>query len=148
MTDLSNLKRPEGASRARTRRGRGPGSGLGKTSGRGHKGHKARTGGNTHPWFEGGQMPLQRRVPKRGFTSPNRTVYEIVNVGDLAAIDGDEITPEVLGAHGLVRPKNGPVKLLGTGEVERKLTIRVHAISASARSKIETAGGTVELAEI
>lgn len=145
MTDLSNLKRPEGARRARTRRGRGPGSGIGKTSGRGHKGHKARAGGNTHPWFEGGQMPLQRRVPKRGFTSPNRTVYEIVNVGDLAAIDGDEVTPEVLGAHGLVHPKKGPIKLLGTGEVERKLMVRVHAISASARSKVEAAGGTVEL---
>lgn len=148
MTNLSNLRRPEGAHRSRTRRGRGPGSGLGKTSGRGHKGHKARTGGGTHPWFEGGQMPLQRRVPKRGFTNPGHTTYEIVNVGDLAAIDADEITPDVLGAHGLVRPKKGPVKLLGTGTIEKKLIVRVHAISASARSKIETAGGTVELVEV
>lgn len=145
MTNLSNLKRPDGAHRGRKRRGRGPGSGIGKTSGRGHKGHKARAGGSTHPWFEGGQMPLQRRVPKRGFTSPDRTVYQTLNVADLARVDVDEVTPEVLDAHGLVRLKRGPVKLLGTGEIDRKLTVRVHAVSASARSKIEAAGGTVEL---
>lgn len=148
MTDLSNLPRPPGAHRSRKRLGRGPGSGIGKTSGKGHKGHKARSGGGTHPWFEGGQMPLQRRVPKRGFTSPNRTVYEIVNVGHLEKVESDEITPEILGTHGLVHPKKGPVKILGNGAITRKLTVRAHAVSASARSKIEAAGGTVELLEV
>jgi large subunit ribosomal protein L15 len=147
MKDLSNLGRPEGAHRERKRLGRGPGSGIGKTSGKGHKGHKARTGGGTHPWFEGGQMPLQRRVPKRGFTSPNKTVYEIVNVGQLAALEADEITPEVLAGYRLVHANRGPVKILGDGAIERKITLRVHAVSASARSKIEAAGGTVELLE-
>jgi large subunit ribosomal protein L15 len=148
MTDLSNLGRPEGAHRERKRLGRGPGSGLGKTSGKGHKGQKARTGGGVHPWFEGGQMPLQRRVPKRGFKNPFRTVYEIVNVGDLAAIEADEITPDVLDAHRLVDLGKGRrVKLLGNGAIERKVTVRAHAVSASARTKIEAAGGTVELLE-
>ena len=148
MTDLSNLGRPEGAHRERKRLGRGPGSGLGKTSGKGHKGQKARTGGGVHPWFEGGQMPLQRRVPKRGFKNPFRTVYEIVNVGDLAAIEADEITPEVLDAHRLVDLGKGRrIKLLGNGAIERKVTVRTHAVSASARTKIEAAGGTVELLE-
>lgn len=148
MTDLSNLKRPEGAHRSRKRLGRGPGSGLGKTAGKGHKGQKARTGGSVHPWFEGGQMPLQRRVPKRGFKNPFRTVYEIVNVGDLAAIETDDITPEVLDAHRLVDLGKGRrIKLLGNGTIERKVTVRAHAVSASARTKIEAAGGTVELLE-
>ena len=147
MTDLSNLRRPDGAHRDRKRLGRGPGSGIGKTSGKGHKGHKARTGGGTHPWFEGGQMPLQRRVPKRGFTNASRVVYEIVNLRELARVEADEITPEVLAAHGLVHPRKGPVKVLGDGAIERKVTVRAHAVSASARAKIEAAGGTVELLE-
>src|SRR5690606_34829196 len=148
MTDLSNLGRPKGAHRSRKRLGRGPGSGLGKTSGKGHKGQKARTGGGVHPWFEGGQMPLQRRVPKRGFKNPFRTVFEIVNIGDLAAIEADEITPEVLDAHRLVDLGKGRrIKLLGNGTIERKVTVRAHAVSASARTKIEAAGGTVELLE-
>jgi large subunit ribosomal protein L15 len=148
MTDLSNLRRPAGAHRARKRLGRGPGSGLGKTSGRGHKGHKARTGGNTRPWFEGGQMPLQRRLPKRGFKNPFRKEYEIVNLRDLARLEEETITLEVLHAHRLVDLGKGrPVKVLGTGEVARKFTIQAHAISAGARSKIEAAGGTVELVE-
>jgi large subunit ribosomal protein L15 len=147
MSDLSNLRRPEGAHRERKRLGRGPGSGLGKTSGKGHKGHKARTGGGTHPWFEGGQMPLQRRVPTRGFTSPNRVVYEIVNVGTLAALEAEEITPEVLAEHGLVHLRKGPVKILGEGSIDRKVTVHAHAVSAGARAKIEAAGGTVELLE-
>jgi large subunit ribosomal protein L15 len=148
MTDLSNLGRPEGAHRSRKRLGRGPGSGLGKTAGKGHKGQKARTGGGVHPWFEGGQMPLQRRVPKRGFKNPFRTVYEIVNVGDLAVIEAEEITPEVLDAHRLVDLGKGRrIKLLGNGAIERKVTVRAHAVSASARTKIEAAGGTVELLE-
>lgn len=146
MKDLSNLGRPKGAHRSRKRLGRGPGSGLGKTSGKGHKGQKARAGGSVPPWFEGGQMPLQRRVPKRGFTSPFRTEYQIVNIAAIAGLDETEITPEVLHAHRLAdtgSPK--PVKLLGNGEIERKVMIRVHATSASAKSKIEAAGGTVEL---
>jgi large subunit ribosomal protein L15 len=148
MTDLSNLSRPEGAHRSRKRLGRGPGSGFGKTSGKGHKGHKARTGGGTHPWFEGGQMPLQRRVPKRGFTNIFRTVYEIVNVGDLSRIEADEITPELLAQHRLVDLGKGRrIKLLGNGAIERKVTVRTHAVSAGARTKIEAAGGTVELLE-
>jgi large subunit ribosomal protein L15 len=148
VTDLSNLGRPEGAHRSRKRLGRGPGSGLGKTSGKGHKGQKARTGGGIHLWFEGGQMPLQRRVPKRGFTNTFRTVYEIVNIGDLGRIEADDITPEILDAHRLVDLGKGRrIKLLGNGTIERKITVRAHAVSAGARTKIEAAGGTVELLE-
>jgi large subunit ribosomal protein L15 len=149
MTDLSELRRPEGAHRARKRLGRGPGSGLGKTSGKGHKGHKARTGTKTRPWFEGGQMPLQRRVPKRGFKNPFRVEYEIVNLRDLARLgEVETITPELLAEHRLIDlGKRRPVKVLGTGEIERKVTVRAHAVSAGARTKIEAAGGTVELLE-
>jgi large subunit ribosomal protein L15 len=146
MKDLSKLGRPEGAHRERKRLGRGPGSGLGKTSGKGHKGQKARTGGGVHPWFEGGQMPLQRRVPKRGFRNPFRTEYQIVNVSALGRIEDTDITPEVLHAHGLVDlGSSKPVKLLGDGTIEKTVVVHVHAASASAKSKIEAAGGTVEL---
>src|SRR5512141_2402759 len=103
MSDLSNLPRPEGAHRASKRLGRGPGSGTGKTSGKGHKGQKARTGHHGIPsWFEGGQMPLQRRVPKRGFKNPFREEFEVVNLRDLARVEDEVITPEVLDAHKLV----------------------------------------------
>src|SRR3990172_6203159 len=105
MSDLSNLPRPEGANRTRKRLGRGPGSGTGKTSGKGHKGQKARTGHHGTPaWFEGGQMPLQRRLPKRGFKNPFRKIFEIVNLDDLQALGVDEITPELLAQHRLVEP--------------------------------------------
>ncbi len=148
MSKLSELRRPEGAHRARTRLGRGPGSGLGKTSGRGHKGHKSRTGGNTPRGFEGGQMPLQRRLPKRGFHNPFRKVYEIVNLRDLARLEEETITPEVLASHRLVDLGKGrPVKILGDGRIARKITVRAHAVSAGARAKIEAAGGAVELLE-
>jgi large subunit ribosomal protein L15 len=148
MTDLSNLRRPEGAHRERKRLGRGPGSGKGKTSGKGHKGHKARTGGSTHLWFEGGQMPLQRRVPKRGFKNPFRREYQIVNIGVLAGLEESDLTPDILAAYGLVDAGAGmPIKVLGDGEIGRKVTVRAHAFSASARSKIEAAGGTAELIE-
>jgi large subunit ribosomal protein L15 len=150
MSDLSNLRRPDGARRSSKRVGRGPGSGKGKTAGRGHKGQKARTGHHGIPsWFEGGQMPLQRRVPKRGFNNANfRTVYEIVNIADLGRIEGDEITPETLHEKRLVDLGRGrKVKLLADGAVERKLTVRVHAASAAAKAKIEAAGGTLELLE-
>lgn len=150
MSDLSNLSRPEGAHRSSKRLGRGPGSGKGKTSGKGHKGQKARTGHHGIPsWFEGGQMPLQRRVPKRGFNNANfRTTFEIVNIGDLARIEGDEVSPETLHEKRLVDLGKGrKVKLLAEGSIERKLTVRVHAASAAAKAKIEAAGGTLELLE-
>jgi large subunit ribosomal protein L15 len=148
MTDLSNLRRPEGAHRARKRLGRGPGSGTGKTAGRGHKGHKARSGGKTPAWFEGGQMPLIRRLPKRGFKSRKKNDFEVVNVKDLARIEEETITPAILHENGLVDLGRGlPIKVLGKGEIDRKVTVKAHAISAGARKKIEDAGGAVELLE-
>jgi large subunit ribosomal protein L15 len=146
MTDLSNLRRPDGAHRSGKRLGRGPGSGTGKTSGKGHKGQKARTGGGVHPWFEGGQMPLQRRVPKRGFRNPFRTEYQIVNVASLDGLEETEITVDLMDAHRLVDLGCGkPIKILGNGEIRRAVTVHANAVSASAKSKIEAAGGTVEL---
>jgi large subunit ribosomal protein L15 len=147
MKELSKLGRPEGANRSRKRLGRGPGSGTGKTSGKGHKGQKARTGHHGMPaWFEGGQMPLQRRVPKRGFTNPFRVEYQVVNVSALNGIEETEVTLEVLHAHGLADAGSEmPVKLLGDGTIERRVVVHVHAASATAKSKIEAAGGTVEL---
>ena len=148
MSDLHKLGRPEGANKGSKRLGRGPGSGKGKTSGKGHKGQKARTGHHGIPaWFEGGQMPLQRRVPKRGFKNPFRVEYEVVNVGQLEKLTETEITPEVLLATRLVGSKNKPVKILGDGELKRKVTVRAHKVSESARAKIEAAGGSVELLE-
>jgi large subunit ribosomal protein L15 len=149
MSDLSNLPRPEGAHRQKKRLGRGPGSGTGKTSGKGHKGQKARTGHHGIPaWFEGGQMPIQRRVPKRGFKNPFRTEYEIINLDDIQALEEDDVTLEVLHQHRLIDLGKGrPVKLLGNGEISRKVTVRAHKASASAREKIEAAGGSVELLE-
>lgn len=149
MSDLHKLGRPEGANKGRKRLGRGPGSGKGKTSGKGHKGQKARTGHHGIPsWFEGGQMPLQRRVPKRGFKNPFRTVYEIVNVGQLNALTEDTITPELLHSNRIIDiGKGNPLKVLGDGEVTRKFTVRAHKVSEGAREKIEAAGGTVELLE-
>jgi large subunit ribosomal protein L15 len=149
MSDLSNLPRPEGANRDRKRIGRGPGSGKGKTSGKGHKGQKARTGHHGTPaWFEGGQMPIQRRVPKRGFTNIFRTEYEIVNLDAIQALEETEITPEVLHQYRLVDLGKGrPVKVLANGELDRKVTVRAHKVSAAARAKIEAAGGSVELLE-
>ncbi len=149
MSDLNKLGRPEGAHRGKKRLGRGPGSGKGKTSGKGHKGQKARTGHHGIPsWFEGGQMPLQRRVPKRGFKNPFRTEYEIVNLSQLNKLTEDEITPELLHANGMIDMGAGnPVKVLGDGEITRKITVRAHKVSESARAKIEAAGGTVEILE-
>jgi large subunit ribosomal protein L15 len=149
MSDLSNLPRPKGANRDRKRLGRGPGSGTGKTSGKGHKGQKARTGHHGIPaWFEGGQMPIQRRVPKRGFTNNFRTEYEIVNLDALQALEETEITPEVLHQYRLVDLGKGrPVKVLANGDIDRKVTVHAHKVSAAARTKIEAAGGTVELLE-
>jgi len=140
---LSNLKPAPGSTRARRRVGRGVGSGLGKTAGKGHKGHKARTGGSTNPGFEGGQMPMYRRLPKRGFTNPFKVVAQVVNLRQLDRLAGAEVTPETLHAAGLVGEPSQPVKLLATGEVARVLTVKGLAVSASARAKIEAAGGTV-----
>jgi large subunit ribosomal protein L15 len=149
MAHLSDLRRPDGASKRRKRVGRGPGSGSGKTSGRGHKGHKARSGGSTPLGFEGGQMPIQRRLPKRGFNNTRfRKVFEFVNLRDLDRISEDTITVQVLAAHRLVAQRNPkPIKILGEGDLSRAVTVQAHAISTSARSKIEAAGGTVELLE-
>ena len=137
------LKPARGAKTKRTRVGRGEGSGKGKTAGRGTKGTKAR--GEVHPFFEGGQMPLIRRVPKlKGFTPPNRKEYGAVNVGQLSELGG-EICPDELRAAGLVRKRDKLVKVLGEGDVSKKLTVRAHAFSEAARTKIEGAGGTVEV---
>ena len=147
MSDLHKLGRPEGANTDRKRLGRGPGSGKGKTSGKGHKGQKARTGHHGVPaWFEGGQMPLQRRVPKRGFTNNFRVEYEVVNIGQLEKLDETDITLDVLQAKRLAR-RNRLVKILANGDLKRKIKVSAHKVSDSARAKIEAAGGSVELLE-
>src|SRR5437870_957848 len=141
---LQTLKAPAGSHRARIRKGRGPGSGIGKTAGRGGKGQTARSGGQTRPGFEGGQMPLIRRIPKRGFTNPFKQPAQVVNVGALARLaEGIEVTPETLFGAGLVRRPDRPIKLLGMGEVPRKFAVRGVTVSTSARTKIEQAGGTI-----
>jgi large subunit ribosomal protein L15 len=141
---LSNLKPARGSTQARKRVGRGPGSGLGKTSGKGHKGHKARTGGGTNPGFEGGQMPMYRRLPKRGFTNPFRVENQVVNLSDLKKVTAADVSPETLYSAGLIGKPDSPVKLLGTGDADRAYTVRGVAFSASARAKIEAAGGRIE----
>jgi large subunit ribosomal protein L15 len=142
---LSTLKPARGSTQARKRVGRGVGSGLGKTSGKGHKGHKARTGGSTNPGFEGGQMPLYRRLPKRGFTNPFKVVAQAVNLGKLSALPGTEVSPETLKAAGLVSHADQPIKLLATGDAARPYTVRGVRVSASARAKVEAAGGSIEV---
>ncbi|MBT8207609.1 MAG: 50S ribosomal protein L15 [Acidimicrobiia bacterium] len=142
---LHDLSPAKGSRRARKRVGRGPGSGTGKTAGRGHKGQRSRSGFSRTAGFEGGQMPLIRRVPKRGFTNIFRTEYSVVNVARLAALDG-EVTPEVLVDSGLAR-KGMPIKVLGNGEIDKALTVSAHKFSESARQKIEAAGGRCEVVE-
>ncbi len=144
MIELHNLRSPKGSRRSRKRVGRGPGSGKGKRSGRGDKGQNARSGGGVPAWFEGGQMPLQRRIPKRGFKNRNRIEYQVVNVGDLHVASGDA-TLEGLRAVGLVRSLRRPVKILGHGEIAVAVDCSAHAVSASARRKIEAAGGSVAI---
>ncbi len=141
---LSSLAPAPGSTQARKRVGRGPGSGLGKTSGKGNKGHKARTGGATNPGFEGGQMPMYRRLPKRGFTNPFRVEAQVVNLLDLKKVSAAEVSPETLYSAGLIGKPDSPVKLLGTGDADRAYTVRGVALSAPARAKIEAAGGTIE----
>src|SRR6266480_2172077 len=142
---LHDLKPPLGSHRARIRKGRGPGSGIGKTAGRGGKGQTARAGKKIRPGFEGGQMPLIRRIPKRGFTNPFKQAAQVVNVRHLGLLaEGVEVTPDTLFGAGLVRRPDQPIKLLGMGEVSRKFVVRGVTASASARAKIEQAGGTIE----
>ncbi len=144
--DLSNLAPAPGAIRNRKRIGRGPGSGNGKTSGRGHKGRGARAGGNTPPGYEGGQMPLQRRLPKRGFRNPFRRVYSVVNLQQLENLfeTGAVIDPTALHDCGLIR-SDLPVKILATGQLTKALVVSAHAFSAVAKERIAAAGGTVEV---
>jgi large subunit ribosomal protein L15 len=141
---LHNLAVPRGATATPKRKGRGPGSGLGKTGGRGHKGQRARKSGNVRPGFEGGQMPLIRRVPKRGFTNPFRVAAQVVNLKDLADLPSTDVTPAVLVEAGLVRRVDRPVKILATGDAGRAYTVTGCLCSGTARQKIEQAGGKVE----
>jgi len=146
MKELSHLSPIPGATQTRKRLGRGHGSGLGKTSGRGHKGTGARTGKGRPAYFEGGQMPLQRRLPKRGFTPLVHVEFSIVNVGALDVFPaGTLVNPASLQAAGLVRKIGDGVKILGTGDLTRKLEVVAHAFSDVARQKIEAAGGTARL---
>jgi large subunit ribosomal protein L15 len=141
---LHQLKAPKGASREKTRVGRGQGSGLGKTAGRGGKGQKARSGNMHFEGFEGGQMPLQRRLPKFGFTNPTRREYEEVKVGDLEGLSGT-VDPAALKTAGLIRGNRDGVVVLAGGELKSAVTLKVHRITAGARAALEKAGGSVEL---
>jgi len=144
--NLSNLKPPRGSRHRKVRVGRGIGSKLPKTAGRGNKGQKSRSGFATRPGFEGGQMPLHRRIPKRGFHNPASREFSVVNVGSLSAFSaGETVTPDLLRSRGLIRKATGEVKVLGEGELKIALTVQAHAFSASAREKIAAAGGKTEL---
>jgi large subunit ribosomal protein L15 len=146
---LNNLRPPKGAKHAKKRVGRGMGSGHGKTAGRGSKGAKSRSGFRHKRGFEGGQMPLHRRVPKRGFHNPFRVEYAVVNLDTLADVfdAGSAVTPELLRERGLVREARVPVKVLGRGEITKGLTVRAHKFSGSAAKKIAAAGGVAEVIE-
>ncbi|ADV06420.1 50S ribosomal protein L15 [Staphylococcus pseudintermedius] len=143
---LHELKPSEGSRKLRNRVGRGAGTGNGKTSGRGQKGQKARSGGGVRPGFEGGQLPLFRRIPKRGFTNINRKEYAIVNLDQLNQFeDGTEVTPELLIETGVVKNEKAGIKVLGNGSLEKKLTVKAHKFSASAKAAIEAKGGAQEV---
>jgi large subunit ribosomal protein L15 len=143
--NLSNLKPPRGSKHRKVRVGRGMGSKLGKTAGRGNKGQKSRSGYASRPGFEGGQMPLHRRIPKRGFHNPTTKEFSVVNVEMLNAFAaGETVTPELLRSKGMVRRAAGEVKVLGDGDLKIALTVQAHAFSASAKEKIAAAGGKVE----
>ena len=146
---LNNLRPPPGMKHPKKRIGRGQGSGNGKTAGRGHKGAKSRSGFHYKRGFEGGQMPLHRRVPKRGFHNPFRVEYEVVNLDTIEArFDaGTIVTPELLREHRLVQSADKPVKVLGRGEIAKKLTVRAHKFSGKAAEKIAAAGGAAESLE-
>ncbi len=143
---LHELSPPRGAHKAVKRSGRGPGSGHGKTAGRGTKGQKARSGGNTRPGYEGGQMPLQRRLPKRGFTNIFRSKFAIINIRDLGRFEKDSLVDKAaLAAKGLISRSSDGVKLLGQGTIDYPLVLKVDRCSSSARAKLEAVGGRVEL---
>lgn len=143
--DLSELHPPAGSRRPRKRPGRGPGSGLGVTAGRGEKGQKSRAGHRTRRGFEGGQMPLIRRVPKRGFHNPGRTEYAVLNVGRFEELEGDEFTPQTLLEGGTLSNLRDGLKILGNGEISRPIRVVAHKFSVGAREKIERAGGSALL---
>jgi large subunit ribosomal protein L15 len=143
---LHELRPAEGATKNRKRLGRGVGSGWGKTAGRGTKGHNSRSGGGVRPGFEGGQMPIHRRLPKRGFTNIFKNEIAIINVGDLARFDAGSVVNEAtLVQSGLVKGRRDGIKLLGNGAIDIALTVQINAVSRSAKEKIEAAGGTVEV---
>ena len=144
---LNNLRPPKGAKHKKRRVGRGPGSGHGKTASRGHKGAKSRSGFRFKRGFEGGQMPLHRRVPKRGFHNPFRVEYAVVNLDTLAEVfeAGSSVTPDLLRERGLVRKAGVPVKVLGRGDISKKLTVKAHKFSGTAAEKIAAAGGKAEV---
>ncbi len=142
---LSELAPAPGSRKKRKRVGRGPGSGHGKTSCKGHKGQNARSGGGTKPGFEGGQMPLQRRLPKRGFTNIFAKNIAIVNISTLDRLEETTITPEVLVKQGVLKSILDGVKILGNGEISKPITVKAHAFSASAKEKIENAKGSIEI---
>jgi large subunit ribosomal protein L15 len=143
--ELSKLKPASGARKTRRRVGHGPGSGRGKTCGRGHKGQKSRSGPGIKPWMEGGQMPIQRRLPKRGFYNKFRTEYQVVNLSVLNRIEGDEINPDKLKEMGIIKTTRQPVKVLGTGDLDRALNVKASAFSKTAEEKIKKAGGNIEV---
>ena len=145
--ELHDLHPAPGAKKARKRIGRGPGSGTGKTAGKGHKGQKSRSGYSRRYGFEGGQMPLVRRIPKRGFYNVFRVSYQVVNLRDLERVfaDGDTVSASTLVENGLVRGKRKPIKILGDGELKKKLTVQADKFSQSARAGIEKAGGSCEV---
>ena len=144
---LHELHPAEGSVKNRKRIGRGPGSGTGKTSGKGHKGQNARSGGGVRPGFEGGQIPLFRRLPKRGFSNHMfKTEYAVINLSDLNRFnDGDVVTPELLREMGIIKKQLSGVKVLGNGTLEKKVTVKAHKFSESAKTKIENSGGKVEV---
>src|SRR6187402_1347129 len=144
---LNNLRPPKGAKHAKKRVGRGPGSGHGVTASRGHKGAKSRSGFRFKRGFEGGQMPLHRRVPKRGFHNPFRVEYAVVNLDVLGEVfdDGSAVTPDLLRQRGIVRETGARIKVLGRGDLAKKLTVQAHKFSGSAAKKIEAAGGVAEV---
>ena len=143
---LDSLKPSKGSIKNKKRIGRGHGSGLGKTSGRGHKGAGQRSGNKRRPWFEGGQMPLARRLPRRGFTNIFKEEIQIVNISDLIRIEKhSEIDPVVLQENGLIRSSLKPVKILGEGDIDKKLNVTASSFSESAKNKIEKAGGTATI---
>jgi len=145
--NLSTIRAPKKANENKKRVGRGMGSGMGKTSTRGHKGQGSRSGSRQKRGFEGGQMPLHRRLPKRGFHNPFRIEYQVVNLADLAELGEKEVTPEVLRKSRLVKGKNSLIKVLGDGELKSAITVHAHKFSKSAQEKISKAGGKAEIVQ-